>query len=117
MSGSKTAAAIRNTSSSAAPITRPAKPTMPGRGLKGWSPGSGRSLPKLGNVTHRWSGQILDPVDYAAFSGRNPGNEHVFVHTGDSGQGSPTASREAFCCRASSPARNVRGRNSTIHPG
>jgi glycine/D-amino acid oxidase-like deaminating enzyme/nitrite reductase/ring-hydroxylating ferredoxin subunit len=44
-------------------------------------------LPKLGNVTHRWSGQTLDPVDYAAFIGRNPGNDHVFVHTGDSGQG------------------------------
>jgi Rieske Fe-S protein len=44
-------------------------------------------LPKLGNVTYRWSGQILDPVDYSAFIGRNPGNEHVYVHTGDSGQG------------------------------
>jgi glycine/D-amino acid oxidase-like deaminating enzyme/nitrite reductase/ring-hydroxylating ferredoxin subunit len=44
-------------------------------------------LPKLGRITHRWSGQVLDPIDYAAFSGRNPGNEHVFVHTGDSGQG------------------------------
>jgi two-component sensor histidine kinase/putative methionine-R-sulfoxide reductase with GAF domain len=44
-------------------------------------------LPKLGRTTHRWSGQVLDPIDYAAFSGRNPGNEHVFVHTGDSGQG------------------------------
>jgi glycine/D-amino acid oxidase-like deaminating enzyme/nitrite reductase/ring-hydroxylating ferredoxin subunit len=44
-------------------------------------------LPQLGNVTHRWSGQVLDTIDYAAFSGRNPGNEHVFVHTGDSGQG------------------------------
>jgi glycine/D-amino acid oxidase-like deaminating enzyme/nitrite reductase/ring-hydroxylating ferredoxin subunit len=44
-------------------------------------------LPQLGNVTHRWSGQVLDTVDYAAFIGRNPGNEHVFVHTGDSGQG------------------------------
>src|SRR5205807_1313428 len=28
-------------------------------------------LPKLGKVTHRWSGQTLDPVDYAAFIGRN----------------------------------------------
>jgi glycine/D-amino acid oxidase-like deaminating enzyme len=44
-------------------------------------------FPKLGRITHRWSGQVLDPIDYAAFSGRNPGNEHVFVHTGDSGQG------------------------------
>jgi hypothetical protein len=44
-------------------------------------------LPKIGKVTHRWSGQILDPVDYSAFIGRNPGDEHIFVHTGDSGQG------------------------------
>jgi glycine/D-amino acid oxidase-like deaminating enzyme/nitrite reductase/ring-hydroxylating ferredoxin subunit len=44
-------------------------------------------LPDLGKVTHRWSGQVLDPIDYAAFSGRNPGNDHIFVHTGDSGQG------------------------------
>jgi glycine/D-amino acid oxidase-like deaminating enzyme/nitrite reductase/ring-hydroxylating ferredoxin subunit len=44
-------------------------------------------LPKLGNVTHRWSGQTLDPIDYAAFIGYNPGNDHILVHTGDSGQG------------------------------
>jgi glycine/D-amino acid oxidase-like deaminating enzyme/nitrite reductase/ring-hydroxylating ferredoxin subunit len=44
-------------------------------------------LPKLGKITHRWSGQILDPVDYSAFIGRNPGNQNIFVHTGDSGQG------------------------------
>ena len=44
-------------------------------------------IPKLGSVTHRWSGQVLDTIDYAAFIGRNPGNENVFVHTGDSGQG------------------------------
>jgi glycine/D-amino acid oxidase-like deaminating enzyme/nitrite reductase/ring-hydroxylating ferredoxin subunit len=44
-------------------------------------------LPNLGKVTHRWSGQVLDPVDYAAYTGRNPGSERIFVHTGDSGQG------------------------------
>jgi Rieske Fe-S protein len=44
-------------------------------------------LPKLGNVTHRWSGQVLDPVDYSAFIGRNPGSENIFIATGDSGQG------------------------------
>lgn len=53
-------------------------------GLESWIRGL---LPKVGNVTHRWSGQTLDPIDYAAYSGRNPGNEHVYVHTGDSGQG------------------------------
>jgi glycine/D-amino acid oxidase-like deaminating enzyme/nitrite reductase/ring-hydroxylating ferredoxin subunit len=44
-------------------------------------------LPKLGSVTHRWSGQVLDTIDYCAFIGRNPGNENIFVATGDSGQG------------------------------
>jgi glycine/D-amino acid oxidase-like deaminating enzyme len=29
-------------------------------------------IPKLGNVIHRWSGQVLDTIDYAAFIGRNP---------------------------------------------
>ena len=62
-------------------------------GLESWIRGL---LPKLGNVTHRWSGQTLDPVDYAAYSGRNPGNEHVFLHTGIPGRASPTASQEAF---------------------
>jgi glycine/D-amino acid oxidase-like deaminating enzyme/nitrite reductase/ring-hydroxylating ferredoxin subunit len=44
-------------------------------------------IPKLGEVNHRWSGQVLDTIDYAAFIGRNPGHERVYVHTGDSGQG------------------------------
>jgi glycine/D-amino acid oxidase-like deaminating enzyme/nitrite reductase/ring-hydroxylating ferredoxin subunit len=44
-------------------------------------------VPDLGGVTHRWSGQVLDTIDYASFSGRNPGNANVYVHTGDSGQG------------------------------
>jgi glycine/D-amino acid oxidase-like deaminating enzyme/nitrite reductase/ring-hydroxylating ferredoxin subunit len=53
-------------------------------GLESWA----RALiPTLGKVTHRWSGQVLEPIDAAAFSGRNPGSERVFVHTGDSGQG------------------------------
>ena len=44
-------------------------------------------VPDLGDVTHRWSGQVLDTIDYSAFSGRNPGSKNVYVHTGDSGQG------------------------------
>jgi Rieske Fe-S protein len=39
------------------------------------------------DVTHRWSGQVLDTIDYAAFIGHNPGNKNIYVHTGDSGQG------------------------------
>ncbi|MGD9964984.1 MAG: FAD-dependent oxidoreductase [Hyphomonadaceae bacterium] len=41
----------------------------------------------LGAMTHAWSGQVYEPVDYLPFIGRNPGHERVFVVTGDSGQG------------------------------
>jgi glycine/D-amino acid oxidase-like deaminating enzyme len=34
-------------------------------------------IPKLGDVTHRWSGQVLDTIDYAAFIGRNPGDKNI----------------------------------------
>ena len=44
-------------------------------------------LPQLGKETHRWSGQVMETMDYMSFTGRNPGNENVYVHTGDSGQG------------------------------
>jgi glycine/D-amino acid oxidase-like deaminating enzyme/nitrite reductase/ring-hydroxylating ferredoxin subunit len=44
-------------------------------------------VPELGRETHRWSGQVLEPIDHTAFIGRNPGSEKVFVVTGDSGQG------------------------------
>ena len=44
-------------------------------------------IPAAKEVTHRWSGQVLDTIDYAGFIGRNPGNANVYVHTGDSGQG------------------------------
>ncbi len=44
-------------------------------------------IPAAKDVTHRWSGQVLDTIDYAAFTGRNPGNTNIYVHTGDSGQG------------------------------
>jgi hypothetical protein len=44
-------------------------------------------LPELGKEVHRWSGQVLDTVDYSAFIGRNPGNKNIFIVAGDSGQG------------------------------
>ena len=47
-----------------------------------------RSLvPSLGKEVARWSGQVLDTIDYCAFIGRNPGSQSIFVVTGDSGQG------------------------------
>lgn len=44
-------------------------------------------LPQMGVVTHRWSGQVLEPVDYVGFIGRNPGSSHIYMASGDSGQG------------------------------
>jgi glycine/D-amino acid oxidase-like deaminating enzyme/nitrite reductase/ring-hydroxylating ferredoxin subunit len=39
------------------------------------------------DVVYRWSGQVMEPVDYLAFIGRNPGGKHVYIATGDSGNG------------------------------
>lgn len=44
-------------------------------------------FPSVGKVTDRWSGQVYEPVDDVAFIGRNHGNDHVYVATGDSGEG------------------------------
>ena len=44
-------------------------------------------LPEAGQVAYRWSGQIMEPVDGLAFIGRNPGNDNVYIATGDSGNG------------------------------
>ena len=54
------------------------------KGLERWARGK---MPMLKDVTHRWSGQVLDTIDYAGFIGKNPGSEYVYVATGDSGQG------------------------------
>jgi len=52
--------------------------------LEGWM----RSLvPALDRETHRWSGQVLNPIDYAGFIGLSPGEKRTFIATGDSGQG------------------------------
>jgi glycine/D-amino acid oxidase-like deaminating enzyme/nitrite reductase/ring-hydroxylating ferredoxin subunit len=55
--------------------------------LENWT----RSLfPDMGEVTHRWSGQVLEPADGVPFIGRSPQHEHVWLVTGDSGEGLTT---------------------------
>jgi len=45
-------------------------------------------FPKAQSLLYRWSGQVLEPVDGAAFIGQHPGmGENVYVITGDSGHG------------------------------
>lgn len=45
-------------------------------------------FPEAREVVYRWSGQVLEPADYLAFIGRNPGDaDNVYIATGDSGHG------------------------------
>jgi glycine/D-amino acid oxidase-like deaminating enzyme/nitrite reductase/ring-hydroxylating ferredoxin subunit len=44
-------------------------------------------FPMMGAIEYTWSGQLMEPVDAVAFIGRNPGDENVWVVTGDSGNG------------------------------
>jgi glycine/D-amino acid oxidase-like deaminating enzyme/nitrite reductase/ring-hydroxylating ferredoxin subunit len=52
--------------------------------LKEWTQ---RYFPMIGEVVYEWSGQVMEPVDNLAYLGRNPGDENVYVITGDSGHG------------------------------
>ncbi len=44
-------------------------------------------FPMLQDVSYRWSGQVIEPVDSLAFIGRNPHDKNVYIATGDSGNG------------------------------
>ena len=46
-----------------------------------------RHYPSFSKAEYRWSGQVLEPIDFMPFSGRNPGSKNIYIHTGDSGQG------------------------------
>jgi glycine/D-amino acid oxidase-like deaminating enzyme len=48
------------------------------------------------NVSARWSGQIIEPVDGLAYVGRNSMSTHVFVATGYSGNGLTGATAAAM---------------------
>jgi glycine/D-amino acid oxidase-like deaminating enzyme/nitrite reductase/ring-hydroxylating ferredoxin subunit len=38
-------------------------------------------------IEFRWSGQVMEPVDGLAFIGVNPGDDNIYIATGDSGMG------------------------------
>jgi glycine/D-amino acid oxidase-like deaminating enzyme/nitrite reductase/ring-hydroxylating ferredoxin subunit len=44
-------------------------------------------FPMAGEIIYRWSGQVLEPYDGVAFIGKNPGDNHIYIATGDSGNG------------------------------
>lgn len=41
----------------------------------------------MGRIEYRWSGMVMETTDGLAFIGPNPGDENVYVATGDSGMG------------------------------
>jgi glycine/D-amino acid oxidase-like deaminating enzyme/nitrite reductase/ring-hydroxylating ferredoxin subunit len=46
-----------------------------------------RWIPMVGKRVAHWSGQIIEPVDYLAHIGKSPELDHVYIVTGDSGNG------------------------------
>ncbi|RZA24024.1 MAG: FAD-dependent oxidoreductase [Proteobacteria bacterium] len=46
-----------------------------------------KNIPQAGALVKKWSGQVNEPNDGLAFIGRNPGDDHVYIVTGDSGHG------------------------------
>jgi glycine/D-amino acid oxidase-like deaminating enzyme/nitrite reductase/ring-hydroxylating ferredoxin subunit len=46
-----------------------------------------KRYPAFGSTEYSWSGQVMEPIDFMPFSGLNPGNGNIYIHTGDSGQG------------------------------
>lgn len=45
-------------------------------------------FPVIGEAQNKWSGQVMEPVDFLAFLGPNPsGPDGVYIITGDSGMG------------------------------
>jgi len=44
-------------------------------------------IPQAGNLVKKWSGQVNEPIDGLAYIGRNPGEQNVYIVTGDSGHG------------------------------
>jgi glycine/D-amino acid oxidase-like deaminating enzyme/nitrite reductase/ring-hydroxylating ferredoxin subunit len=52
--------------------------------LESWTK---RHFPAMTDIVFRWSGQVMEPLDYMGFIGKNPGDENIYIVTGDSGNG------------------------------
>ncbi|MDZ4823668.1 MAG: FAD-dependent oxidoreductase [Flavobacteriales bacterium] len=46
-----------------------------------------KRFPATGTIDFKWSGQVMEPIDSLAFLGKNPGDENIYIITGDSGNG------------------------------
>ena len=48
---------------------------------------SKKHFPEMESVEFRWSGQVMEPLDSLAYIGKNPGDDNIYIITGDSGNG------------------------------
>lgn len=46
-----------------------------------------KHFPYFNDIAYKWSGQVMEPVDCLGFIGKNPGDDNVYIITGDSGNG------------------------------
>lgn len=46
-----------------------------------------KRFPQIEEVSFKWSGQVMEPIDCLAFIGKNPGDDNIYIITGDSGNG------------------------------
>lgn len=44
-------------------------------------------FPDVEDIVYRWSGQVMEPVDSLGYIGKNPGDDNIYIITGDSGNG------------------------------
>ncbi|MEO7976038.1 FAD-dependent oxidoreductase [Flavobacterium sp.] len=44
-------------------------------------------FPMLDDISYRWSGQVMEPLDSLGSMGKNPGDDNIYIITGDSGNG------------------------------
>ena len=46
-----------------------------------------KRFPSVEDIAFKWSGQVMEPVDSLAYIGKNPGDDNIYIITGDSGNG------------------------------
>lgn len=46
-----------------------------------------KRFPGIGDIAFKWSGQVMEPIDSLAYIGKNPGDDNIYIITGDSGNG------------------------------
>ena len=46
-----------------------------------------KHFPAIEKIEFKWSGQVIEPVDSLAYIGKNPGDDNIYIITGDSGNG------------------------------